>query len=294
MTVAKNIYFVEQLKGIPVNQPHALLDEVQKPSVYNSRFDEHSLLGHKVLEILISRAANTKVNDSWLHTVLAIAGDPRVPPGNPKYQKWWSQLDKKLHIIVQGWLSKLDLRLFLEALENFSCLSGNDELRRMFPSRKRFLEGLDDKHLVTNTRLYLSRNAERYLRNQYKREHLPSYSIIRNPDKSLIYVQLGDGDAHMVEGSHSCRLWIYRHLHDSAVVFDPSKTSVSYNELTRDLNIRMEILGCGAKAHITHHPNITWQHNALTALNDIGIDIRAQEVLTVEDYKVYKRQFGIT
>jgi hypothetical protein len=294
MTVAKNIYFVEQLKGIPVNQPHALLDEVQKPSVYNSRFDEHSLLGHKVLEILISRAANTKVDDSWLHVVLAIAGDPRVPHGNPKYQQWWSQLDERLPIIVQGWLSKLDLRLFLEALKDFSCLPGKHELRRMFPSRKRFLEGLDDKHLMTKTRLYLSRDAERYLRSQYKAEHLPSYSMMRNTDKSLIYVQLGNGDAHMIEGSHSCQLWIYKHLDDSAVVFNPLKTRVAYSELTQNLAIRMEKLGCGAKDHITHNPNITWQHKALTTLNDIGINIRAQEVLTVEDNKVYKRRFGIT
>jgi len=294
MTVANNIYFVEQLKGIPVNRPHALLDEVQKPSVYNNRFDEHSLLGHKVLEILISRVGNIKVDDSWLNVVLAIAGDPRVPPGNPKYQKWWSQLDKKLHIIVQGWLSKLDLRLFLEALEDFSYLPGKHVLRRMFPSRKRFLQGLDDKHLVTNTRLYLSRGAEHYLRSQYKAEHLPSYSMMRNTDKSLIYVQLGNGDAHMVEGSHSCQLWIYKRLDDSAVVFNYSKIRVGYSELTQDLNIRMEKFDCGVEEHITHNPNITWQHKALATLNHIGINIRAQEVLTVDDYRVYKRRFGVT
>ena len=293
MTVANNIYFVEQLKGILVNQPHSLLLEVQKPSVYNNRFDEHSLLGHKVLEILISRVGHAKVDDSWLNVVLSIAGDPRVPHGNPKYQKWWSQLDKKLHIIVQGWLSKLDLRLFLEALKDFSYLPGKHALRRMFPSRKRFLEGLDDKHLVTNTRLYLSRGAERYLRSQYKAKHLPSYSMIRDTDKSLIYVQLGNGDAHLIEGSHICKLWIYKHLDDSAVVFNYSKTRVGYSELTQDLNSRMWELDCGAEAHITHNPNITWQHKALTMLNSIGINIRAQEVLSVEDYKVFKRRFGV-
>lgn len=294
MAVANNIYFVEQLKGILVNQPHALLDEVQKPSAYNNRFDEHSLIGHKVLEILISRVGSLKVDDSWLNVVLAIAGDPRVPPGNPKYQKWWSQLDQKLHIIVQGWLSKLDLRLFLEALEDFSYLPGQHELRRMFPSRKRFLAGLDDKNLVTNTRLYLSPGAERYLLSQYKPEHLPSYSMMKSTDKSLIYVQLGNEKAHMVEGSHTCQLWIYKRLDDSAVVFDYSKTIVGYSELTQDLNSRMWELDCGAEEHITHNPNITWQHKALATLNNIGINIKAQEVLTVADYKIYKRRFGIT
>lgn len=292
MTVANNIYFVEQLKSIPVNQPHPLLDEVQKPSVYDNRFDEHSLLGHKVLEILISRVAHDKVHDSWLNVVLAIAGDPRVPPGNPKYQKWWSQLDKKLHTIVQGWLSKMDLRLFLEALKSFSYMPGKDSLRRMFPSRKRFLEGLDDKHLVTHTRLYLSRDTERYLLRHYKAEHLPSYSMVKNTDKSLIYVQLGNGDAHMIEGSHTCKLWIYKRLHESAVVFNYSKTEVNYSEMTIELHSRMLRFNCGAEAYINHDP-ILWQHKALTALNGIGINIRAQDVLTVEDYKVFKRRFGI-
>ncbi|MEA1967625.1 MAG: EH signature domain-containing protein [Thermodesulfobacteriota bacterium] len=288
MTVANNIYFVEQLRNIPVNQPHDLLREVQKPSVYNRRFDEHLLLGHKVLEILISRAANTKVDDSWRDVVLAIAGDPRVPRSNLKYQKWWSQIDKKLRTVVNGWLSKLDLRLFLEALENFSNLPGKYDLQSMFPSRKKFLEGLEDKKLVTKTRLYLARGAERYLCSQYKKEHLPSYSIVKTTDKSLIYVQLGSGNAHLIEGSHSCRLWIYRHLHDSAVVFDYSKTNVSYPELTQELNSHMREF---AEADIIHN-RITWQHKALKTLNRIGINIRAQDVLTLEDYKEFKRKFG--
>ncbi len=293
MTVANNIYYVEQLRQIPVNQPHPLLLEVQKRSVYDSRYDENSLLGHKILEILISRAGTSKVNDSWLNVVLAIAGDPRVPPGSFQYQKWWSHLDKKLHVIVQGWLSKLDLRLFLEALENFSYVSGNNALQRMFPARKKFLEGLEDKQLVTYTRLYLSRNAERYLRSQYKSEHLPSYSKMKNTDKSLIYVQLGEDAAHLIEGSHVCKLWIYKQLHESAVVFDPSKKTVTYNEMTQGLNSRMINSGCGAEAQITHNPPITWQHKALTALNEIGIRIGAEDVLTINEYKEFKRRFGV-
>ena len=293
MTVANNIYFVEQLRKIPVNCPDPLLLEVQKRSVYDSRYDENSLLGHKILEILINRVGNRKVDDSWLNVVLAIAGDPRVPPGNPKYQKWWSHLDKRLHIIAQGWLSKLDLRLFLEALKNFSYISGNDGLQRMFPARKKFLEGLDDKKLVTNTRLYLSRNAERYLHSQYKPEHLPSYVTMKDTDKSLIYVQLGENAAHLVEGSHICRLWIYKQLHESAVVFDYSKDRVTYKEMTQGLNTRMTNLGCGAEAKIIHNPPITWQHKALTTLNDIGIRVSAQDVLTVDEYKAFKRRFGV-
>ncbi len=291
MTVANSIYYVEQLKTIPVNQPHPLLEEVQKSSVYDSPYDEHMLIGHKVLEILISRSAHTKVTDSWLHTVLAIAGDPRVPPEHPKYQKWWSQLDKSLHIVVQGWLSKLDIRLFLEALEDFSNLPGKEELRRMLPARKRFLEGLYEKELINHVRLYLSRGADRYLRLNYKSEHLPEYSLVGNGDKSLIYVQLSHGQAHLIEGSHSCYLWIYRRLHESATVFNYAHNTVNYEDLTSGLDRKMSRFRCQAKEKIVH--NTSWQRRAIETLKKIGINISAQDVLTPEEYQKFKRQAGI-
>ncbi|WP_422447099.1 MULTISPECIES: EH signature domain-containing protein [unclassified Endozoicomonas] len=294
MTVANNIYFVEQLKTIPVNEPHRILQEVQKPSVYEAPYDSRYLLGHKILETLITRAQNTNVHDSWLQVVIAIAGDPRVPKTHPRYQKWWSQLDSSLHRVVQGWLSKLDLRLFLEALEDFSNLPGKEELRRMFPSRKKFLEGLDDKELVGHTRLYLSRGAEQYLKMNYKKEHLPAYSRVSNGDKSLIYVQLANGQAHMVEGSHSCYLWIYRDLHETALVFDHARTSVSYDNLTSGLNRHMERLGCRAEANITHNPsNFHWQRQAIETLRRIGIHVSPQDVLSPQDYQSFKRRFGV-
>ena len=225
---------------------------------------------------------------------MAIAGDPRVPPSHPKYQKWWSQLDKRLHITVQGWLSKLDLRLFLEALSNFSDLPGKETLHRMFPSRKHFLEGLDEKKLITNTRLYLSRGAEQYLRMMYKDEHLPAYSRVKGGDKSLIYVELNHGQAHMVEGSHVCFLWIYKQLHHSAIVFNPERKTVTYDDLTSGLNRHMERVGCPAEANITHSPNnFLWQRNAIQTLRRLGIKVSAENVLSKADYKEFKRAVGI-
>ncbi|MBF0233407.1 MAG: transcriptional regulator [Desulfamplus sp.] len=294
MTIAKNIYFIEQLEKIPLNQPHNLLTEAQKPSVYESIYDQSSLVGHKILKILIRRAANTKIDDSWLDVILSIAGDPRVPKNHPLFQKWWNMLDHKYHALVVGWLSKLDLRLFLEALKNYSNLSGKDDLKRMFPSRKKFLEGLDDKKLISRTRLYLSKSAERYLKNNYKPEHLPSYSIVSDGSISLIYVQLINNQAHMIEGSHSCYLWIYKRLHSSAIVFDPVNDLVSYNDLTSGMNQEMAEKKCEAVAQIKHSPsNFRWQKNALEALQNLGVDISAQDVLSQKDYRSFKRLFGV-
>jgi hypothetical protein len=290
LTVAKNIYYLDVLRKLQPNESHPILDEMQKKSVYDSRHDENSLLGHQILSILVEKAPASGVCDVWLNVVLAIGGDPRVPPSHRNYRKWWSQLDPQLKNKVKGWLPKLDLRLFLEALEDFSNLPHNAELKRMYPARKHFMEGLLNKQLVIGTRLYLSPSAESYLRRTYKLEHLPSYSVVTDRGKSLIHIQL-DG-AHLVEGSHSCRLWIYEALDPSAIVFDYSKTRVTYSSLTQMLAFRMQEKGLPHKANIRHHPPLGWQNKAIVALQELGVPITSKDALTPEDYRVYKRRYG--
>jgi len=294
MKVAKGIYYVEQLEEIPVNQPHDLLDEVQKKLVYEANYDGTYQVGHKILEILIRRAPERNIHDSWLNVVMSIAGDPRISKNHPNYHKWWRLIDQKLRLRVQGWLSKLDLRLFLEALENFSSLSNNHDLQRMFPSRKKFLEGLEDNKLVDHTRLYLSAAAERYLKRNYKAEHLPAYSRIISGDRSIVYVRLKGGRAHMVEGSHSCYLWIYKYLTEPAIVLDYSQDQVTYGELTSGMNNKMSDRYCGAVARITHTPtNYSWQKKAVSELQELGVNIYAKDVLSNEDYLKFKRKHGV-
>lgn len=290
LTISKNIYYLEILRGLQPNESHPILEEMQKKSVYNSRYDESSLLGHQILNILIAKAPRSGICDAWRNVVLAIAGDPRIPPSHPNYLKWWSQIDPKLKNKVQGWLSKLDLRLFLEALEDFSNLPRNDELKRMYPARKHFIEGLLNKQLVIGTRLYLSPSAESYLRRTYEPEHLPSYSVVTDQGKSLIHIQLGS--AHLVEGSHSCQLWIYEALDSSAIVFDYSKTCVTYSSLTQGLAYQMAEKGLPHKANITHHPSLGWQNKAIVALQELGVQITPKDVLTPDDHKKYKRLYG--
>ncbi|SGZ02147.1 EH signature domain-containing protein [Moritella viscosa] len=291
MELAQRIYYVEQLKIIPVNQPNELLIEVQKPEVYSSKFNEVDLLGHQILNILIDKAPAQNIHESWLNVIMAIAGDPRIPKSHPRYIKWWNNIPKHLISKVQGWLSRLDLKLFLEALEDFSNSSSDPEMKRMYPSRKRFLEGLYDKKLIVNTRLYMSRKMSSYLKNNYKAEHLPNFSTISDGDKSIIYVDLGS--AHLVEGSHSCYLWIYKSLDPSATIYNYAKTKESYSGLTSALNYLMEQRGHGVRARITHNPsNFSWQRNAVESLNELGCSISMKNVLTDLDYRVYVRRFG--
>jgi hypothetical protein len=291
MESAQRIYYVEQLKSIAANQPHELLIEVQKKDVYQSRFDQSELLGHKILKILIERAPSENIHESWLNVIMAIAGDPRIPKSHHRYITWWSHIPAHFVSKVRGWLSRLDLKLFLEALEDFSNSSYDPEMKRMYPSRKRFLEGLYDQKLIQNTRLYMSRKMAHFLKNNYKSEHLPDFSIVADGDKSIIYVDLGD--AHILEGSHTCYLWIYKALDPSATVFDYSKTQETYSGLTAGLDRKMWDKGVGAIANITHNPsNFSWQRKAIETLADLRVPVTIKDVLTPDDYRTYVRRFG--
>lgn len=290
---AQSIYFVEQLQNIPVNEPHELLDEISKEEVANTRYDSDDLIGHVALKILIDRAPVRDVHESWQNAVIAIAGDPRVPKNHRRFIKWWSQLTELQRKKVQGWLSKLDLKLFLEALEDYSQSHWNDDMMRMFPARKNFLEGMQEAGVILHTKLYLSKKADQYIRSNYRKDHIPDYSIVENGDISVIYAELPSG--HMVEGSHNCKIWFYKKLHESAPVLHFGKQSVTYRELTGGLNEKMSNYGCEAYDFFAHHSNDTfgWQNKAVNTLQEMGVKIRASDVLGEEDYSIYKRLYGV-
>lgn len=291
MEAAQRIYYVEQLKHIPLNQPHELLIEVQKIDVFKSKFDESELLGHKILKVLIERAPSDNIHESWRNVIMKIAGDPRIPKSHQRYITWWSHIPQHLISKVRGWLSNLDLKLFLEALEDFSKSSNDPEMMRMYPSRKRFLEGLYDNKVILNTRLYMSRKMANYLKRNYKAEHLPDFSLVTNTDKSIIYAELPGG--HMIEGSHSCYFWVYKELDPSATVFDYGKKQESYDALTMGMGRKMAAKGISPVDYIQHNPtNFNWQRKAVDALRYINVNITMKDVLTTDDYSVFVRRFG--
>lgn len=289
---AQSVYFVEQLKKIPVNKPHTLLEEVSKKSVSNSRYDSSDLIGHIALRIIIDRAPSQNVHEDWQNAVIAIAGDPRVPKSHPSFSKWWSQLTPEQSKKVRGWLSKLDLKLFLEALEDYSKSSRDEDMMRMFPSRKHFLEGMHEAGTIVHTKLYLSRKADWYIRKNYKPEHVPDYSIVDDGDRSIIYVELTRG--HMIEGSHNCQIWFYENLHESAPVLQFGAHRAGYRALTIGLSEKMEKYGCEATDNFVHTPaNFSWQRRSVRVLKNMGVTIKASDVLSGDDYNKYKRLYGV-
>lgn len=292
--ICRNIYYIETLNKIPVGTYHSVLDEVKKQEVYGALYKDKLLIGHKILSILIDRSPDENISDSWQNTILTIAGDPRVPKASPRYQKWWAFMSQAQIAKVVGWLSKVDLKLFLEALEEYGRSSGKEDLQRMFPSRKQFLEGLLRQGLVKKSRLFIGNQADTFLRSMYKREDLPSYARVRDTHRSILYLHVGN--CHLIEGSHSFKIWIFSKLPENVSIFNYVRREFSVQELSSDLIDSCEkTFGSNFKyTDIRHSPsNFNWQHHAISFLRNAGEKIDLEEIFTKNEYKAYRSMYGV-
>ncbi len=294
MACAMGIFYLKELESIPTNQPHEILSKLKKESVFNSRYDESTLLGHHILRILIKRAPVKNVCQDWVNLLLYIAGDPRINESNPRFIRWWSKIDVDDVSKARGWLSKVDLTLFLQALKDFSESKNKADLQRMYPARKVFLEGLLNNDFILETRLFLSSEASLYLRNTYKQDELPDFRVI-NGDKSVLYIGLSGGA--IIEGSHNCRMYIYESLPTDNYVtsYQNSKNNeLSYRDLTIGLKQILEQKGvsCIDMVQHTKSNNFSWQKRAVSAIKKLNVDVEMKDVLTPKDYGEYTVRFG--
>ena len=276
----KNIYYLDTLKGLQVGQDHEVLRELVQKDTYESAYESGWLLGHKVVQIMVDKAAGRQeMPDNWLRVILSIAGDPRVSTRAFNYVRWWARLGNEYVKQVRQWLSRMDIELFLEILEDHTKHSGDFDLQRMFPARKQFLKGVFDQELVKDARLFLSRRAEEYVRRHYKEMVLPAYSRVKSASTSVIYLNI-DGK-YVVEGTHNFSLRIYRRLPQRNPIEDYERnTAVSVSEFGHG-DIR-----------IPHYPT-SWQRKALVAFRDLGTQINPSDVLSPKDYRDYRRRYGV-
>lgn len=299
--LCKQYYYIESVRNLSLGEESHLFAELVKKDVAESPYAGGPAIGHEIIRVLAEKAItlNKPIPDNWLKVILTIGGDPRVPVSAMNYRHWWSLLQKKYTDKVKQALSRFDLKLFLAALDEYRKRSNNEELLRMFPSRKRFLEGLFGQNLVGTTRLFVGNNARTFLNRNYEKKELPSFAKLIDPDKSIIYLQIGG--LHMIEGSHSFSLWIFDHLPEDNDILNYSKNIYGVRELGLDL---AEKYWHGKKwsSHtaelphrIIHTPqNLKWQKKAIDAFKQHGVKINPEMVFNKQDYHQYKRLHGLT
>lgn len=285
-------FYLETLRGLQPGEWDPVLDELLKPSVCEAPYGDHKLIGNVALEIMIDRVAGDP-GEKWQNFFLTLAGDPRIASSNKNYRKWWAPIGEERISKVRGWLAKLDLRLFLKAVEQYGIETWNDDLQKMFPARKRFLEGLDNLKLVRNARLMLGRTAEQSVRKILTSDALPNFSKMDGnmSDKAVIYLDCGD--FHLIEGSHSFRIWVYLAL-PSERLLSYEKNTFSHSDLINLIpeQYQHRYPGLPMDAY-THHPPLNWQNKVFQFLGDNGIGLDIEQLLTGQDYKAYLAKFGM-
>ena len=280
--VTTHIYYIKTLEGLKFGADDPVMAEIR--TVKDARGPERLLIGQLASRLLIKRCLDEKkkIPDNWRDFVLDICGDPRVPHYSRRFTEWWAPLGSRYVEAMCRWLSELDLKLFLYVLEQVAESSGDPDMRRMFPARKQFLEGLLNAELVHHSRLILGSEARAQIERSSNHENLREFAELVERDKCLIYLDLGK--ANLVEGTHQFAVRLYKDINIRGLV-DYSRSSFAVADFPRD----------EADTYVIHSKSEKpiWQHRLIEDLRDFGININPQDVLTEGDYKIYRREFGM-
>lgn len=284
-------FYLETLRHLPLGEWDPVMDELLKPSVSKAPFEGGKRIGHVALEILIDRIGQ-EPSDAWQNFILILAGDPRIASTASNYREWWLPLGEARIQRVRGWLSKEDLRLFLQAVEQFGIETQNDDLQRMFPARKLFLEGLFKLKLIRNTRLLLGGTAQLSVKRILGKDVKTSFARMDGTmsDKAVIYLDCGD--FHLVEGSHSFKIWVYLAAPGEALR-SYERNTFSHFDLTASIPASYRKLYPKLPYDAFVHTPHTWQNKVFSFLADNGIGLDVEQLLSPNDYKLQLRRFGI-
>jgi len=287
--VCRSIYYLDRLKEIAVGSDDAVLTELLKPDVNLIPYGDKHCIGHAVLEILIDRTKGDPGN-IWQQFILNLAGDPRIASSARNYRQWWLPLGAARIEKVRGWLSKEDLKLFLQAVEQYGVDSRDSDLQRMFPARKYFLEGLQDIGLINSARLMLGKQAAYSIKRLLGNELKTNYITLQNmTDKAVIYLDCGD--FCIVEGSHSFKMWIYLAPPNTDLTSYDTAT-LSHSDLTK-LTPRIYRQQYNNLPYIDVTHNNKWQKKVFDFLSDNGVSFDIEALLSPNDYEDYIHRYGV-
>ena len=283
-------YYLDTLREIPVGEQHDVLHELLKHDVATMPFEEGKRIGHIALEIIIDRSADAP-SEIWQNFVLNLAGDPRIANTATNYRQWWKPIGENRVKAVTSWLAKEDLRLFLGAIEEYANYTGDEALNRMFPARKRFLEGLYEHGFVRNARLMLGNQAEHTVKRVLGKSLTTSYINLKGmAQTSIIYLDCGD--FHIIEGSHNFKLWIYMGL-PSEKLNDYSLSELNHSSLTHSFPQEFKKnYPKGELMPIQHSPT-SWQKNAIDFLTQNGIELDLEKLFYKDEYRRYISRYGL-
>lgn len=286
------LYYVEMLRSIPLGEQHNILNQVTSKNVYKLSVNQNRRVGHEVLEILIERSAKggAGISEAWLDAILLIAGDPRVPKTARRYMDWWAHISEENISRVRGWMSKVDLRLFLDVLEESAT---DADMQRMYADRKTVIEGLDNLGVIDESRLFLSGKAERYLKRMKDVDRLPNYKSVNSADTSMIYLRLGS--KHIIEGTHSFSLKIMDKLPSKLPIWDYTKEPVTLSMFRGRGFENAWVAEFGSLTGFiskVHDQRRKWVNALITELRKAKINVTESDIVAASKRQQFIRDHG--
>lgn len=266
------------------------LVDLPRHDLANRGGSEGMLFGHDLLMALTDRTTG-KPSEFWVHTILAIGGDPRLEH-TKEWHEWWRPLPSRHAETARRWMSVEDLRLFLTAVENFGFDSGHDDQVRMFAARKVFLEGLYDTGKIQQTRLVMGSTVRSSVRRQTKHSKYPIALLRSEMDRAVIIADCGD--FHLIEGSHNFSLWIYAGAAPLSLM-DLATREFAGHELRRSIPQRHAASSpFGDDGHVSITHNGLWQRRALEFIvQKLDVELDVHRLLSSQDYAKLKREWGL-
>ncbi|ETR69192.1 MAG: hypothetical protein OMM_04092 [Candidatus Magnetoglobus multicellularis str. Araruama] len=231
---AKKHLYVTPIEKLQLGASSSVFGVVSRSEIKNMPFDNQYSLAQIISMGMMDKAVNKNMPDNWRQLIISLLGDPRMPKSSDLYQKSWAGLPSSYENQMQKWLSQMDMLVFLELLKEVGNQTGNEMIRRMFPSRKSFLESLYKTGMITKTRLFLGNDAVDYIEKQYDSENRPMFAQINHKNKSIIYMQVGK--AHLMEGTHNYSVRLMDQLPPGSDITDQNKNKYILTELATGLD----------------------------------------------------------
>lgn len=276
--------YLRQIATADPTQPAGLdfLADLTDQNVYRAPGADGWFFGHQVVAALALQPASPPC-DQWMQTMLTIAGDPRLKQ-TASWRTWWEPLGEQVQRAAIRWLSREDLELFLDAIEQFGEEDYRDDIKRMFPARSAFLRGLYQSNLIVETRLVLGdrvrTGVQRHLGN-----HRADLSRLSN-DPGLAVIIVDCGSFYFVEGSHNFKWGIFAGRTPDRLL-DRSVRSYTRTELYEQVVYEHDTrhpLGVHAREWRTHQGY--WAVRAWRFLVEgLGIDLDGRVVLDDATYR---------
>jgi hypothetical protein len=277
-------YFLKTLQALPIGENHPVLAELSKPEAHTAPFDDRKRIGHRAVEMLIDRSTDDP-GPIWREFIMGICGDPRIARTSTKYQSWWRLIGTERADRVQSWLSRQDVQAFIDAITAYGEESNKADLQRMFPLRKKILEGLLEGGHVRASRLFLGAKAKMSVARILDHDLNVPFGALSSElsDKALIFLDCKD--FYILEGSHSFKLWVYLKPPPGNLLSFERRTPLRHYELTEGLAKKfVDEYGDIPRFSIAHHKGY-WEHHFIYFLFENGIEVDVEQLLTPESYQ---------